>query len=105
MSKNSQLSQPAKAGNGIVNEQNFDGKQYSVVEIPVNSIGRNSIRMDPEELRRFAKETDLPLFNLKVEEMIYNGIPTPVKNPYEKVFTVFQNIFFFSEEFCKEVKQ
>lgn len=62
-----------------------DSESFTVLEMP---IGLKSIRMDVAELRRFCKEYKLPMFCLKAEVQVHNGVDFPLQNKYRKLFTL-----------------
>lgn len=68
---------------------------YEVLEMPV---GLKSIRMNLEELKRFCKVEGLPLFCLKVEEQVQNGVSFSLQKPYRKYFTIKWDWCFWAAE-------
>ncbi len=78
----------------VKNREEFLKECYQVQEMPIL---KNNIRMELEELKRFC-ECGLPLFVLKVEETVHDGVPFPVHDPYCKWFTLWGEWGFYAIE-------
>ncbi len=69
--------------------------EFEVLEMPP---GVKNIRMDEEELRRFCNEHRLPVFRLKVEEPVQQGIHLPLDRLWRKLFTIKWDWVFWAAE-------
>lgn len=101
MSENRIHSQPASAGNGIVEgirkTIRFLMNEFDILEMPLRD-PKMSVRMELAELKRFRRGNGMPLFCLKVEETVHDGVPFPVQTPYHKYFTVYRDWCFYAVE-------
>lgn len=98
MRKNSLDSPPANAGNGFANIRMALNNVFQVHEMPVVN---NSVEMDIEELENFCVRTQphgLPLFQLEVVSETQCGINIPVKKPFMKYFTIWNDWCFYALE-------
>ncbi len=69
--------------------------EYEVLEMP---LGAKGIRMEEEELRKYCNEYKLPIFKLKVEEHIQQGIHLPLDKSWRKLFSIKWDWVFWAAE-------
>lgn len=106
MRDNTTLSPPAEAGNSIDHELRKELMGcFEVQEMPFL---KNSIKMNLADLEAFCKRAQpnsLPIFQIKVEEMVQGNVRFPVERSYMKYFTIWGDWCFYALEPLSQTKE